>query len=75
MNIIIAILGVIVASVSSYSLLTGENVTMPYVQILLGVMLVLLGFSQLKEKRKGLAIFLFFAAAFSIFINITILLR
>ncbi|WP_368665176.1 DUF3953 domain-containing protein [Sporosarcina sp. P29] len=48
---------------------------MPYVQILLAVMLVLLGFSQLKEKRKGLAIFLFFAAAFSLFINITILFR
>ncbi|ARF12920.1 DUF3953 domain-containing protein [Sporosarcina ureae] len=75
MNIIIAILGVIVASVSSYSLLTGENVTLPYMQILLGVMLLLLGFSQLKANRIGLAIFLFFAAAFSLFININILFR
>ncbi|WP_369802810.1 DUF3953 domain-containing protein [Sporosarcina sp. P10] len=44
-------------------------------QILLGVMLLLLGWSQLKEKRKGLAIFLFIVAAFSIFINVIILLR
>ncbi|PIC58040.1 hypothetical protein CSV80_15980 [Sporosarcina sp. P12(2017)] len=75
MYIIIAILGIIVASVSCYSLLTGENVTLPYMQILLGVMLLLLGWSQLKEKRKGLAIFLFIVAAFSIFINVIILLR
>ncbi|WP_085130812.1 DUF3953 domain-containing protein [Sporosarcina ureae] len=74
-NILIAILGIIVASVSSYSLLTGENVTLPYMQILLGVMLLLLGVRQLKEKRKGLAIFLFCVATFSIFINMNILLR
>lgn len=74
MQIIVAILGVIVASVSSYSLITGEDVTVPYVQILLGVMLLILGINQLKEKRKAVAIFLFFVAAFSIYVNVHILL-
>ncbi|PID15032.1 hypothetical protein CSV63_09580 [Sporosarcina sp. P34] len=75
MNIFIAIVGIIVAVVSSYSLLTGENITLPYMQILLGVMLLLIGINQLKEKRKRLAILLFFVAAFSILLNINILLR
>ena len=69
-----AILGIIVASVSIYSLITGEYVTVPYIQILLGVLLIILGINQWKEKRKTVAIFLFFAAAFSIFVNVFILL-
>ncbi len=68
------ILGIIIIAVSSYSLITGESVTVPYVQILLGIMLIILGINQLKEKRNGLAIFLFIVAAFSILINIFILL-
>ena len=74
MKIIIAILGIIVAAVSGYSLITGEYVTLPYVQILLGVMLLILGINQLKEKRKTIALFLFFVAAFSILVNVFILL-
>ncbi|WP_143565321.1 DUF3953 domain-containing protein [Sporosarcina sp. P7] len=75
MNRLIAIVGIIVAIVSSYSLLTGENITLPYMQILLGVMLLLLGINLLKEKKKRLAILLFFVAAFNILLNMNILLR
>lgn len=73
MKIIVAILAIIIASVSSYSLITGEFVTLPYIQILLAAMLLFLGINELKEKRKTVAVFLFFAAAFSIFVNISIL--
>lgn len=73
MIILVAILGIIVASVSGYSLITGEDVTLPYMQILLGVILLILGINQLQEKRKALAIFLFIVAAFNIFVNVHIL--
>lgn len=75
MRVIGLILGVIIIFVSGYSLFTGESVTIPYVQILLGILLIILGINQLKENRKALAILLFCVAAFSILINIFMLLR
>ncbi|UTW69503.1 DUF3953 domain-containing protein [Anaerobacillus sp. HL2] len=63
-KIIVAILAIVVLSLSAYSLKTGEYRLLSYAQLLLGLMLLGLGIIQIQEKRKVTWIFLFLSSGF-----------
>ncbi|MBU8907514.1 DUF3953 domain-containing protein [Desertibacillus haloalkaliphilus] len=68
------VLAVIVVILSVYSLITGEYGIMPYTQLLLGLMLLVIGIIEIQEKRKGTAFTSFVSSGFVFVVNITILL-
>ena len=70
MRILKTIIAIIVVTLSSYSLITGEYGTMPYILLLLGGMFLVWGVNEFKENRKTTAIFLLLTAGFALFVGI-----
>lgn len=50
--------------------MTGEDDSVPYVQLLLGVMILVLGINEYQENRKPMAVLLFFIAGFTFLVTI-----
>ncbi|MER2171013.1 MAG: YczI family protein [Psychrobacillus psychrodurans] len=69
LKVMMAIFGGIVFSLSVYSLITGENHVMPYIMFFFGVMALVAGISELKEKRKTTAVISFLVSAFVLFVS------
>jgi len=70
MKIIVAILGMIVLSLSVYSLITRNFDIQPYNQLLLGIVMLILGIMELKEKRKLTTILFFLTAGVFCYVGI-----
>ncbi|RDW18729.1 hypothetical protein CWR48_10430 [Oceanobacillus arenosus] len=69
MKILRLILAIIVVAVSSYGLTTGNSeVLIPYALLFLGLMLLVTGITEFKERRKANAIILFIVTGFSFFV-------
>lgn len=49
----------IVFILSMYSLITAKNEAMPYILFFFGAMAFVVGITELKEKRKTIAVYLF----------------
>ncbi|WP_070119355.1 DUF3953 domain-containing protein [Bacillus marinisedimentorum] len=73
MKVATFILALVVVILSSFSLLVGNYITLPYALLLLGVMLVLIGVSQFNENRKATAITLFLVAGFNLVVTVYLL--
>ncbi|SFD40545.1 Protein of unknown function [Lentibacillus persicus] len=73
MRLIKFILALTVVLLSGYSLITGEYGSLPYTQMLLGLMLLVMGMSEMQENRKVIAILLYLAGSFSLFVSVYIL--
>lgn len=66
-------LTIIIVALSVYGLTTGTSgVIMPYVLLLAGLMLLVMGIIEF-QKRKATAFTIFLAAGFSLFVGIYIL--
>lgn len=74
MKIIRVILAIVVVSLSSYSVIIGEYGTMPYIQLLLGMMFLVWGINEFQENRKATAILLLLTSGFSLFVGVYTLL-
>ncbi|GAE26801.1 hypothetical protein JCM9140_2902 [Halalkalibacter wakoensis JCM 9140] len=70
MKIITTILAVTVISLSAYSLITGEHGMMPHTLLLIGMMLIFIGITELQEQRKVTGIFSFLSSGFVLFVGI-----
>ncbi|ALX48571.1 hypothetical protein AOX59_08080 [Lentibacillus amyloliquefaciens] len=68
------ILAVTVVLLSGYSLITGEYGSLPYTQLLLGLMLLVMGMTEMQEERKAIAILLYLSGGFSLFVSFYIIL-
>ncbi|WP_431803571.1 DUF3953 domain-containing protein [Halobacillus andaensis] len=69
MKILRIILAIIVVASSSYGLITGTiGIVLPYVLLLVGGMLLLMGVNEF-QKRKPIAFTSFLAAGFSFFVG------
>lgn len=71
---VIEILGIIVAAVSGYILVTGEFNNLPYLHLLLGVMLLALGIRDYKERYKSRAVLVLIVSGFGLFTGVYTLL-
>ena len=60
----------IVFSLSMYSLITDKNQLIPHILFFFGAMVLVIGISELKEKRKTNAIISFLVSAFVLFVFI-----
>ncbi|MGY0692354.1 DUF3953 domain-containing protein [Virgibacillus sp. FSP13] len=70
MKILRIILTIIVIALSSYGLLTGTTgIILPYVLLLMGLMLIVMGITEF-QKQKTTSFTLFLASGFSIFVAI-----
>ncbi len=74
MKVIVAIFAIVVLSLSAYSLITGEYGLLSHTQLLIGIMLLVLGITQIQEKRKGTGIYLFLCSGFILFVGVYVLL-
>ncbi|MFP7494395.1 YczI family protein [Terribacillus saccharophilus] len=63
-------LAVIVVFLSVYSILTSKSNALIYLQYLMGLMLIIMGFSEIKRERKPMAITLFGIALFVLFVAV-----
>lgn len=70
MKVTSVVLAVIVIVLGIYGLVTKNYAAVPYTQFLTGLMFLVLGVIQFRENRKGLGIFLFVVAGFSLFVSI-----
>ncbi|OIJ13727.1 hypothetical protein BKP35_08900 [Anaerobacillus arseniciselenatis] len=70
MKIIQTILAIVVLSLSAYSLIMGEYGILFQTQLLIGIMLLVFGITQIQEKRKVTGIFLFLCSGFVLFVGI-----
>ena len=71
MKILRLILAIIVVALSSYALITGiPGAIIPYVLLFLGLMLLVTGITEFREKRNATAITLFLVAGFSFYVSI-----
>ena len=70
MKLIGAILAIMVVALSCYSLITADYETVPLIQLLLGVMLLVWGASRLQENRKVTAILLLLTSVFVVIVSI-----
>ena len=76
LKIIRLILVVIVIALSSYALLTDISKTLiPYVVFFLGLMILVTGIMELRQKKKATAITLFFVTGFNFYVLLKILLN
>ena len=76
LKILRLILAIIVVALSSYALITGiSGAIIPYIVFFLGVMLLVTGITELREKRKATAITLFFVTGFNFYVLFNILLN
>ncbi|KAB2458207.1 DUF3953 domain-containing protein [Bacillus sp. CH126_4D] len=62
--------GLISCILAVYSLITDKFEVMPYMSLFVGLMVLMTGFSDLKENRKASAYTLFLASGFIIFVAI-----
>ncbi|PEW67831.1 hypothetical protein CN448_17120 [Bacillus cereus] len=62
--------GLISCILTVYSLITNKFEVMPYMSLFVGLMILMTGFSDLKENRKASAYTLFLASGFIIFVAI-----
>jgi hypothetical protein len=64
LKIIRIILSIIVMVGGIYGLITSNNAMLPYMMGLLGVILIIWGFTELRNNRKAKGIFYFITATF-----------
>ncbi|MGP4063227.1 DUF3953 domain-containing protein [Halobacillus sp. H74] len=70
MKILRIILTTVVVALSSYGLITGKSgIIMPYILLLMGGLLVVMGLAEFR-KRKPIAFTSLLAAGFSLFVGI-----
>jgi Protein of unknown function (DUF3953) len=70
LKIIRIILSIIVMVGGIYGLITSNNAMLPYMMGLLGVILIIWGFTELRNNRKAKGIFYFITATFVIYVVI-----
>lgn len=70
---IILVCGLATIILSSYQLITSDNQLMPYTQLIMSVMLLLLGIDEFKKQRKSLGYFLVFTAIFGFVVSVQML--
>lgn len=70
LKIIRIILSIIVIVGGIYGLITSNNVMLPYMMGLLGVIFIIWGFTELRNNRKTKGIFYFITATFVIYVVI-----
>lgn len=75
MNVLKFILAVTVVLLSGYSLMTGEYGTLPYTQLLIGLLLFVMGMTEMQHERKVMAVFLMLVGGFSLFVSFILLVR
>ena len=76
LKILRLILALIVVALSSYALITGTSsrAIIPSILLFLGLMLLVTGITEFREKRKTTAITLFFVSGFNFYVSFSILL-
>lgn len=76
LKILKLILAIIVVALSSYALITGiSGGIIPYVLFFLGLMLLVTGITEFREKRKATAITLFLVTGFTFYVLFNILIN
>lgn len=68
------VFGLIASIFAIYALITNRVKVMPFMIFFLGMMFLVMGFSDLQEKRKISAYFVFLVSGFNIFVAIYIFL-
>ncbi|MFS0562059.1 YczI family protein [Terribacillus sp. 179-K 1B1 HS] len=63
-------LAIIVVCLSVYGFITGNHETSSYMLLFLGLMCLVMGVSQFKEKRKSMGVILFVTSFFALFVLI-----
>jgi hypothetical protein len=69
------LLTVIVVIISIWALITGTNTFSPYMLLFVGAMILFIGLSEIKAKRKTNAIISFIASGFVFSVSAYILLN
>ncbi|WP_242217949.1 DUF3953 domain-containing protein [Bacillus cereus group sp. BfR-BA-01380] len=67
--------GLLTIAISIYSLSTEDVSLMPYMQLSLAFMFIIIGISERKAKRKDMGMLSFFVAGFLFFVVISMFLR
>ncbi|MGM1048873.1 Protein of unknown function [Paenibacillus uliginis N3/975] len=70
LKILRIVFGLIASILAIYFLITDKAVVMPFMVFFLGVMFLVMGLSELQEKRKAFAYIIFLVSGFNIFISI-----
>lgn len=64
------VLAIIVITIAVYGLVTGNHELFPYMFFFLGLMMVVMGISEIKVKRQGNAVLCILASIFVLFVAV-----
>ncbi|WP_456273324.1 YczI family protein [Bacillus sp. AK031] len=73
LKVLKTILAILVISLSAYSLIKDNYELLPYTLFLMGIMLLVMGLTEIQDERKVIGIFSLLSSGFALFVSIYIL--